>query len=104
MLNGGIVKTKLSKQQEEKEKTKERQKELTISKVVYGKRVTDPILGNFYSVPKRDTQRHEFQLDTSFAYVSVLFFFCTRGRCRFFCVDSCVSTFDYAAAERYAGD
>lgn len=63
------MRTKLSKQQEEKEKTKERQKELTISKVVYGKRVVDPILGNFYSVPRRDTQRHEFQLDTSFAYV-----------------------------------
>lgn len=73
MLRGGL--RNLSKQQEEKEKTKEMQKELMISQAVYGKRVTDPILGNFYSVPRRDTQRHEFQLDTSFAYVGFCFFF-----------------------------
>lgn len=71
VLKGGIVETKLSKKQEEKEKTKERQKELNISKVVYGKRITDPILGNYYSVPKRDTRRHEFHLNTSFAYVCI---------------------------------
>lgn len=66
---GGNVEKKLSKQQEELEKSRELQKEKNISKAVYGKRVLDPILGNFYTVSKLETQRHEFQLDTSFAYV-----------------------------------
>lgn len=67
---GGLITRKLTRQQEEKEKNREMLKEQDTSKAVYGKRVTDPILGNFYSVPKLDTQRHEFQLDTSFAYVN----------------------------------
>lgn len=69
---GGVIPRKLSKQQEEKEKNKAMQKEKSYSKAVYGKRITDPILGNFYTVPKRETQRHDFQLDTSFAYVNIL--------------------------------
>lgn len=46
-------------------------KELDTPKVVYGKPVTEPILGNFYKIPERVIPRHEFQLDTSFTYVSL---------------------------------
>ncbi|KAK4876176.1 hypothetical protein RN001_012598 [Aquatica leii] len=38
---------------------------------VYGKRLDEPILGNYFKLPDRDTGRYEFSLDTTFAYIPV---------------------------------
>lgn len=70
VLMGGNTGRKLTKKQEENEMRKEMAKESDGTKIVYGKPIKDPILGNFYKVPRRETQQHEFELDTSFAYVS----------------------------------
>ncbi|XP_022918540.2 WD repeat-containing protein on Y chromosome [Onthophagus taurus] len=41
------------------------------TKGIYGHRLEDPILGNFYHLPERKTHRHEFELDTTFSYIPV---------------------------------
>lgn len=57
--------TKKQEQQAEQEMTK-----IDLSKGnVYGKRLEAPVLGNYYKLPERTTGRHDFTLDTSFAYV-----------------------------------
>lgn len=68
VLVGGIFERPLTK----KQLRARAEKELTqqdYSKGVYGKRVTDPILGHYFHLPKRDTHLHDFTLDTSFPYV-----------------------------------
>lgn len=60
----------MTKGQEQKEAEKT-MTQADISKGVYGKRITEPILGNYFKFPERTTGRHDFQLDTSFAYVSI---------------------------------
>lgn len=78
---GGTVEKKLTKKQEQKKA----ERELTtadFSKGVYGKRAEEPILGSFFSLPKRKTHFPNFILDTSFPYVKtisiVIFFYANQ--------------------------
>lgn len=41
---------------------------------IYGTSLTDPILGHYYAIPKRFTKPKEIKFDTSFLYVSYLYF------------------------------
>lgn len=60
---------------EQQDKEAERITEKINVKEIYGKRLTDPILGNYFKLPQRTFKRHDFELDTSFAYVSTLSLF-----------------------------
>lgn len=64
---------KFEKKLTEKQEQQQAEKTLTLTDIskgsVYGKRLEDPILGNHFALPERTTGRHEFTLDTSFAYV-----------------------------------
>lgn len=65
---GGLVPKRLTK----KQLALLAERELVITdftRGVYGKRLEEPILGNYFHMPRRTMQRHEFQLDTSFSYV-----------------------------------
>lgn len=59
------------------------------SKGVYGKRLEDPILGNYFHMPKRTSHRHEFQLDTSFSYVRMIILIV------FLIIINCKSTYNF---------
>lgn len=69
MLNGGSIEKKLSKKKKQEQAERELLKE-EYTEGIYGKALTDPILGHFFKVVEKDVGRHEFQLDTSFSYVS----------------------------------
>lgn len=60
---------------------------------IYGNRVPEPILGNYYKPSLRTTQFHETKFDTSFPYVILKN--CGKN-IYFFFLDSCLSTFNYA--------
>ncbi|KAI4460577.1 wd40 repeat domain 95 [Holotrichia oblita] len=70
VMMGGAVSRPLTKKQQAL--LAERELVITdFSRGVYGKRLEEPILGNYFHMPRRTSQRHEFQLDTSFSYIPV---------------------------------
>lgn len=67
-MRGGKVPNKLTKKQKEQAE-KENLRVTDYSKNIYGQPLSEPILGNYYKLPRREVHRHDFQLDTSCAYV-----------------------------------
>ncbi|KAF2880421.1 hypothetical protein ILUMI_25755 [Ignelater luminosus] len=67
---GGKYERRLTKKQEQQAEQEMTKTDLSKGSV-YGKRLEAPVLGNYYKLPERTTGRHDFTLDTSFAYIPV---------------------------------